>query len=57
VPDRVAGTVLIIERTGTAERLAMGEKHARCMIIEELRWGLICKKLYQAVQGCMARAA
>jgi hypothetical protein len=47
--------MLIIERTA-AERLAMGE-HARCMIIEELRWDLICKKLYQAVQGCMARAA
>ena len=55
-PDKIAETMFIIQRTTPAERHAMGER-ARRMILEELRWDFICKKLYQAVQGCMARAA
>jgi glycosyltransferase involved in cell wall biosynthesis len=52
VPEKIAETMFLIERTSPVERLAMGE-NARRMIHEELRWELICEKLGQAAADCM----
>lgn len=56
LPKNIAETMVAIEKTDPAERIAMGER-ARQMIDEELRWDLICQKLSQAAQECMSKAA
>ena len=56
LPKSIAETMFAIEKTGPAERIAMGER-AKRMIDEELRWDLICEKLLLAARECMGRVA
>jgi glycosyltransferase involved in cell wall biosynthesis len=51
VPEKIAETFFLIEKTPRAERVAMGER-AHAMIAEELRWDLICQKFGQVAEEC-----
>lgn len=52
VPEQIAATFSLIEKTPASERVAMGER-ARAMIAEELRWDLICQKFGEAAAECI----
>jgi glycosyltransferase involved in cell wall biosynthesis len=52
VPKKIAETMFVVQNTSPAERVAMGE-NARQMIIDELRWDLICEKFLQATRECI----
>jgi glycosyltransferase involved in cell wall biosynthesis len=52
MPHKIAETMFSVQNTSPAERIAMGE-NARRMIVEELRWDLICEKFLRATRECV----
>lgn len=52
-PAAIAESIFAVERTPSAERIAMGE-NARRMIEEELNWNVICEELSRVAESSTA---